>query len=83
VSATVHDSPRPGSAATAALVWFRLTFIWHCVRELKESLDARGSALYVLYGRARVEIPRLAQRLAVVRTLARYARTGRSHRDRG
>ncbi|MGO9038492.1 MAG: cryptochrome/photolyase family protein [Steroidobacteraceae bacterium] len=43
----------------------RVTFIWNCVRELRESLEARGSALHVLHGRARVEIPRLANRLGV------------------
>jgi deoxyribodipyrimidine photolyase len=60
----VHDSPTPESAAAAALVWFRrVTFIWQCVSELKDSLEARGLALHVLYGRARVEIPRIAQRL--------------------
>jgi deoxyribodipyrimidine photo-lyase len=43
----------------------RVTFIWDCVRELQSALAARGGGLYVLHGRARDEIPRLAQALGV------------------
>jgi deoxyribodipyrimidine photo-lyase len=43
----------------------RVTFIWDCVAELKEALEAAGGGLHVLHGAARAEIPRLARRLGV------------------
>ncbi|MBL8533278.1 MAG: deoxyribodipyrimidine photo-lyase [Betaproteobacteria bacterium] len=41
----------------------RVEFIWHAVRELRDSLASRGGSLHVLHGRARDEIPRLARTL--------------------
>ena len=43
----------------------RVEFIWESVRELRESLRARGGELLVLHDRAREAIPALAQRLEV------------------
>jgi len=43
----------------------RVTFIWDSVRELQAALEAEGGGLHVLHGRARDEIPRLAQALRV------------------
>lgn len=43
----------------------RVEFIWESVRELKQSLQSRGSDLIVLHGCARQEIPALAQTLNV------------------
>ena len=43
----------------------RLTFIWDSVRELKTALEARGGGMFVLHGRAREEMPRLARSLGV------------------
>jgi deoxyribodipyrimidine photo-lyase len=43
----------------------RVTFLWESVRELKAALEARGGGLHVLHGRAREEVPRLAQALGV------------------
>jgi deoxyribodipyrimidine photo-lyase len=43
----------------------RVEFIWHSLRELRESLDALGGGLIVSHGRAREKIPALAARLGV------------------
>jgi len=43
----------------------RVEFIWHSVRELSETLRGMGGALWILHGRARDEVPALAQRLQV------------------
>jgi deoxyribodipyrimidine photo-lyase len=48
----------------------RVTFIWESVRELKAALAARGGGLWVLHGRAREEIPRLARSLGVAAVYA-------------
>ena len=48
----------------------RVTFIWESVRELKAALEARGGGLWVLHGRAREEIPRLARSLGVAAVYA-------------
>jgi len=43
----------------------RVEFIWESVRELKQTLGAMGGGLWVVHGRARDEVPRLAARLGV------------------
>ncbi len=43
----------------------RVEFIWESVRELRESLRARGGDLLVLHDTARTAIPALARRLGV------------------
>jgi deoxyribodipyrimidine photo-lyase len=43
----------------------RVDFIWHSVGELGAALEALGGGLHVLHGRARDEIPRLAEALGV------------------
>jgi deoxyribodipyrimidine photo-lyase len=43
----------------------RVEFIWETVAALKAELNAQGSDLLVLHGRAETEIPRLAQALGV------------------
>jgi deoxyribodipyrimidine photo-lyase len=43
----------------------RVEFIWLSVQALAKELQALGGSLHVLYGTAREEIPRLAQRLKV------------------
>ena len=43
----------------------RVEFIWESVRELKGTLEAMGGGLWVVHGRARDEVPRLAARLGV------------------
>jgi deoxyribodipyrimidine photo-lyase len=43
----------------------RVEFIWHSVVELAARLAERGGALLVVHGRAREEIPRLAEALGV------------------
>jgi len=43
----------------------RVEFVWHSVRELSETLRGLGGALWILHGRARDEVPALAQRLQV------------------
>jgi len=48
----------------------RVEFIWESVRELKAALEARGGGLWVVHGRAREEIPRLAARLGVAAVYA-------------
>jgi deoxyribodipyrimidine photo-lyase len=48
----------------------RVDFIWQSVRELQQTLAALGGGLYVLHGRAREEIPRLATRLGVAAVYA-------------
>ena len=48
----------------------RVTFIWESVRELKAALEAQGGGLWVLHGRAREEIPRLARKLGVAAVYA-------------
>lgn len=48
----------------------RVEFIHDSVSELKASLEARGGGLYVLHGRAREEIPRLAEWLGVAAAYA-------------
>lgn len=48
----------------------RVEFIWESVRELKQSLQAHGADLIVLHGRAKVEIPALAQTLQVTAVFA-------------
>ncbi|MBX3703002.1 MAG: deoxyribodipyrimidine photo-lyase [Steroidobacteraceae bacterium] len=71
----------------------RLTFIWDCVAELKEALEAAGGGLHVLHGQARTEIPRLARELDVAAVyanrdyepaaIARDADVARALRDHG
>ena len=48
----------------------RVEFIWESVRELKAALEAMGGGLWVVHGRARDEIPRLAARLGVAAVYA-------------
>src|SRR5512139_2460114 len=48
----------------------RVEFIRESVRELKQSLEARGGGLHVLHGRAREELPRLARDLDVAAVYA-------------
>lgn len=48
----------------------RVEFIWESVRELKQSLQAHGSDLMVLHGRAQEAIPALAGQLAVTAVYA-------------
>ena len=48
----------------------RVEFIWESIRELKAALEARGGGLYVLHGRARAEVPRLARRLGAAAVYA-------------
>ncbi len=43
----------------------RVQFIWHCLSELQENLQAHGSTLQVLHGNAREVIPRIAHKLDV------------------
>jgi deoxyribodipyrimidine photo-lyase len=43
----------------------RVEFIWHCVKSLALELQELGGSLHILYGKAREEIPLLAQRLGV------------------
>ncbi len=43
----------------------RVEFIWQSVRELKVAMQAHGSDLIVLHGKARYEIPQLAIQLGV------------------
>lgn len=43
----------------------RVSFIWECVRELKQAFRERGGDLHVLYGRPDEAIPALALRLSV------------------
>jgi len=43
----------------------RVEFIWHSIKKLAEDLRDLGGSLHVLYGKARDEIPALAQRLGV------------------
>ena len=43
----------------------RVEFIWQSLLELHESLVKLGSALHVLYGKAKTEIPELARKLDV------------------
>ncbi|MEO5579590.1 MAG: deoxyribodipyrimidine photo-lyase [Gemmatimonadaceae bacterium] len=43
----------------------RVEFIWHSIEELNRELIERGGSLIVLHGRARGEIPLLAERLGV------------------
>jgi deoxyribodipyrimidine photo-lyase len=43
----------------------RVEFIWESVAELKAGLERQGATLYVRHGRAREELPRLAQALGV------------------
>lgn len=48
----------------------RVEFIWESVLQLKQALQAHGSDLVVRYGRAREEIPALAQQYQVVAVYA-------------
>ena len=48
----------------------RVSFIWDCVAELKEALEAAGGGLHVLHGAAREEIPRLARELGAAAVYA-------------
>jgi len=48
----------------------RVTFIYDTVDELRNALAAAGGALHVVHGRAREEIPRLAQALGVAAVYA-------------
>ncbi|HXV40111.1 MAG TPA: deoxyribodipyrimidine photo-lyase [Steroidobacteraceae bacterium] len=48
----------------------RVTFIWDCVAELKEALEAAGGGLHVLHGTPRDEIPRLALELGAAAVYA-------------
>jgi deoxyribodipyrimidine photo-lyase len=50
----------------------RVEFIWEAVAELKAALEGMGGGLAVIYGRAREEIPRLAQRSAVQAVYANH-----------
>ena len=43
----------------------RVTFIWESVRELHAALAARGGGLWMVHGRARDALPRLARELGV------------------
>ena len=43
----------------------RVEFIWHSLCELRENLQAQGSTLHVLHGKAREVIPRFADELDV------------------
>ena len=48
----------------------RVEFIWHSLQELDQALAERGGGLIVLHGRAREEVPRLAQALGVTTVYA-------------
>jgi deoxyribodipyrimidine photo-lyase len=48
----------------------RVEFILHSLSELAADIQARGGRLFVLHGRAREEIPRLARQLGVGRVYA-------------
>ncbi|MGA8006609.1 MAG: deoxyribodipyrimidine photo-lyase, partial [Burkholderiales bacterium] len=48
----------------------RVEFIWESVRELKTALESMGGGLWVVHGRARDEIPRLAVRLGATAVYA-------------
>lgn len=48
----------------------RVEFIWESVLQLKQALQAQGSDLVVRYGRARDEVPALAQQLQVTAVYA-------------
>ena len=50
----------------------RVEFLWHSVVELNARLAAAGGALVVLHGRAREEIPRLAETLGVGAVFANH-----------
>jgi deoxyribodipyrimidine photo-lyase len=50
----------------------RVEFLWHCAVELNARLAERGGALIVLHGRAREEIPRLAESLGVRAVFANH-----------
>ena len=48
----------------------RVTFLWECVRALRDSLEARGGGLHLPHGRATEVIPALASRLGVAAVYA-------------
>jgi deoxyribodipyrimidine photo-lyase len=50
----------------------RVEFIWHAVMELNARLAERGGALLVAHGRAREEIPRLAEVLGAAAVYANH-----------
>lgn len=50
----------------------RVEFIWHCVVELAARLAEAGGGLIVLHGRAREEIPRLAESLGAGAVFANH-----------
>jgi deoxyribodipyrimidine photo-lyase len=50
----------------------RVEFIWEALAELRAALEALGGGLLVLHGRAREEIPALAQRLQVQAVFANH-----------
>src|SRR5512147_2545411 len=50
----------------------RVEFLWHSVVELNARLAEQGGALLVVHGRAREEIPRLADTLGVAAVYANH-----------